>query len=60
MALAQPDIRFSARQVRRYLGRLGAGWRRTTHSLRPKPDPVQIARAVGGLGHLNKKRPPAA
>ncbi len=59
-ALAEQNIRLSARQVRRYLGMLGAGWRRTTNSLRHKQDPAKVARAVCVLGHLKKKRPPAA
>ena len=59
-ALAEQNIRLSARQVRRYLGMMGAGWRRTTNSLRHKQDPVKVARAVRVLSHLKKKRPPAA
>ena len=53
-ALAERGIALSARQVRRYLGMLRAGWRRTTNSLRHKQDPVQVARAARVLGHLKK------
>ena len=59
-ALAERDITLSTRQVRRYLGMLGAGWRRTTNSLRHKQDPVKVARAMRVLGHLKKKHQPAA
>ena len=59
-ALAELGIALSARQVRRYLERMGAGWRRTTNSLRHKQDPVKVARAARVLSHLKKKRQPAA
>jgi transposase len=59
-ALGEREIALSARQVRRYLGMLGAGWRRTTHSLRHKQDPDKVARAKRVLGHLKKKPQPAA
>ena len=55
-ALSEQDIALSARQVRRYLEMLGAGWRRTTNSLRHKQDLVKVARAVRVLGHLKKTR----
>ncbi|HMB03083.1 MAG TPA: winged helix-turn-helix domain-containing protein [Isosphaeraceae bacterium] len=54
-ALAERGIVLSARQVRRYLEIMGAGWGRTTNSLRHKQDPVQVARAARVLGHLKKK-----
>ena len=59
-ALAERGIALSARQVRRYLGMLKAGWRRTTNSLRHKQDPERIARAKRVLNNLKKKRRPAA
>jgi putative transposase len=59
-ALAERGIALSARQVRRYLGMLRAGWRRTTDSLRHKQGPEKVARAERVLGHLKKKRRPAA
>jgi transposase len=59
-ALSQRGIALSARQVRRYLGMLGAGWRRTTNSLRHKQDPAKVARATRVLDHLKKKHQPAA
>jgi transposase len=59
-ALSERGIALSARQVRRYLGMLGAGWRRTTNSLRHKQDPAKVARATRVLDHLKKKHRPAA
>jgi transposase len=59
-ALAERGIALSARQVRRYLEMLGAGWRRTTNSLRHKQDPAAVARAERVLENLKKKRRPAA
>ncbi len=54
-ALAERDILLSARQVRRYLGMLKAGWRRTADSLRHKQDPAQVARARRVLNHLKRE-----
>jgi putative transposase len=59
-ALSERGIALSARQVRRYLGMLGAGWRRTTNSLRHKQDPAKVARAARVLDNLKKKHRPAA
>jgi transposase len=59
-ALAERGIPLSPRQVRRYLGMLKAGWRRTTNSLRHKQDPEEVARAERVLENLKKKRRPAA
>jgi transposase len=59
-ALAERGIALSARQVRRYLGTLKAGWRRTTNSLRHKQDPEKVARAERVLENLKKKPRPAA
>ena len=59
-ALAERGIALSPRQVRRYLGMLKAGWRRTANSLRHKQDPAKVARAGRVLGNLKKKRRPAA
>jgi transposase len=58
-ALAGRDVRLGARQVRRYLHRLGAGYRRTVATLEHKQDPAKAARARGVLGGLEKKRPRA-
>jgi transposase len=60
MGLAERDIHLSARQIRRYLRMMGAGWRRTTNSLRHKRDPVKVARAARVLDNLKKKPQPAA
>jgi len=38
---------------------MGAGWRRTTNSLRHKQNPVKVARVTRVLNNLKKKRPPA-
>lgn len=54
-ALGKRDITLSARQVRRYLEMLGAGWRRTTNSLRHKQDPVKVARAGRVLDNLKRR-----
>lgn len=59
-ALAEQDIKLSARQVRRYLKMMNAGWRRTTNSLRHKQDPAKVARAARVLDNLKKKRQRAA
>ena len=48
-ALSAAGIRLSARQVRRYLRHLDAGWRRTKRTLRHKQDPVRVARAKATL-----------
>ena len=48
-ALPAEGIRLSARQVRRYLRRLDAGWRRTKRTLRHKQDPARVARAKATL-----------
>jgi transposase len=44
------------RQVRRYLGRRGAGYRRTVSTLEHKQDPAKVARARVVLEGLKKKR----
>ena len=59
-ALTDRGIDLSPRQVRRYLGLLGAGWRRTADSLRHKQDPAKVARAKRVLANLKKKPPRAA
>jgi len=59
-ALAERGIALSARQVRRYLEMMGAGWRRTTNSLRHKQNPVKVARATRVLNNLKKKHQRAA
>jgi transposase len=58
-ALADRDVRLGARQVRRYLRHLGAGYRRTVATLGHKQDPAKAAHARGVLGGLEKKRPRA-
>jgi transposase len=58
-ALAGHGVRLSARQVRRYLHLLGAGYRRTVATLEHKQDPAKAARAGQVLDGLEKKRPRA-
>jgi len=58
-ALAGHDIRLSARQVRRYLQLLGAGYHRTVATLEHKQDPAKAAHAGRVLDGLKKKRPRA-
>lgn len=55
-ALNAQGLALSTRQTRRYLGQLGARWRRTIRTLRHKQDPVKVARAQRTLAAL-KKRP---
>ena len=44
-ALAEQGIRLSARQVRRHLRRLDAGWYRTKRSVTHRQDPARVAQA---------------
>ena len=53
-ALRDSDIYLSARQVRRYLHGLRAGWRRTKRSLRHKQDPERVAKAKEELAGLKR------
>lgn len=59
-ALGQQEIHLSPRQVRRYLGWLGAGYRRTVRSLHHKQDPKRVARAKSTLAALKKRLPPGS
>ncbi len=54
-ALAERGIRLGARQVRRHLKRIQAGYRRTASSLKHKQDPVKAARAGRILDNLKAK-----
>ena len=58
-ALAERGVARGARQVRRYLKRMGARYRRTASTLKHKQDPAQAERARGVLAGLKKKRPKA-
>src|SRR5215213_8552983 len=53
-ALKEQGIALSTRQTRKYLKRMDARWRRTTHSLRHKQDPARVARAARVLANLEK------
>jgi putative transposase len=52
-------IGLSARQVRRYLKSMKAGYRRTASTLEHKQDPDKVARAEATLDSLKKKLRPA-
>jgi transposase len=54
-ALAERGIAMGARQVRRHLKRLGAGWRRTAQTLKHKQDPAKAERAGRILENLKAK-----
>jgi putative transposase len=53
-ALREQGIVLSVRQVRKYLARLRARWRRTVRTLEHKQDPVRAASAQHTLGALKK------
>jgi putative transposase len=53
-ALRPHGIGLGARQVRRYLKLLKAGYRRTASTLKHKQDPVKVERARTVLGGLKK------
>jgi putative transposase len=54
-ALCPHGIRLGPRQVRRYLRRLNAGYRRTASTLDHKQDPKKVARAEQVLGGLTAR-----
>ncbi|MGF2076145.1 winged helix-turn-helix domain-containing protein, partial [Enterococcus casseliflavus] len=54
-ALAERGVDLGPRQVRRYLARLGAGYRRTATTVRHKQDPAKAERASKVLAGLKKK-----
>ena len=54
-ALAEQGIDLGARQVRRYLKRIGARYRRTGQTLRHKQDPAKAERAGRVLANLKAK-----
>jgi putative transposase len=59
-ALRPHSVELSARQVRRYLKAMKAGYRRTASTLEHKQDPDKVAAAEATLDSLKKKRRPAA
>ncbi len=59
-ALSQEDIHLSSRQVRRYLSRMEARYRRTSRTLRHKQDPKRVERARDTLEALKKRLPLAS
>lgn len=54
-ALSERGIELGARQVRRYLKRMGARYRRTAQTLRHKQDPAEAERAGRVLANLKAK-----
>lgn len=54
-ALGEQGIALSTRQTRKYLGRMGARWRRTVRTLAHKQDPERVAAAARELDTLKKK-----
>jgi transposase len=54
-ALHERGIDLGSRQVRRYLGLLDAGYRRTSTTLEHKQDPAKAERAERVLANLKKK-----
>jgi len=54
-ALRDHGVALSARQVRRYLKLMKAGYRRTASTLEHKQDPDKVARAEATLESLKKK-----
>jgi putative transposase len=54
-ALAAGGIALGARQVRRYLKLLDAGWRRTAPTVEHKQDPAKVAHATGVLANLRRR-----
>jgi transposase len=51
----QHGITLSTRQTRKYLGRMGARWRRTARTVRHKQAPERVAQAAVELADLKKK-----
>jgi transposase len=58
-ALRPHSLTLGGRQVRRYLRRLHAGYRRTASTLEHKQDPAKVERAEQVLEGVKKKRQPA-
>jgi transposase len=54
-ALSERGIALGPRQVRRYLKRMGAGYRRTAQTLKHKQDPAKAERAGRVLANLKAK-----
>jgi transposase len=54
-ALQPHGIALGGRQVRRYLGLLNAGYRRTASTLEHKQNPAKVAQARAVLGGVKKK-----
>lgn len=54
-ALAERGIALGARQVRRHLKRIKAGYRRTAQTLKHKQDPAKAGRATTVLANLRAK-----
>lgn len=59
-ALGEQGIALSGRQVRRYLGRMGARYRRAVRTVAHKQDPARVAVARVTLADLKQRPPPGA
>ena len=59
-ALAAQEVPLGARQVRRYLHRMGAGYHRTVRTLQHKQDPARVAAAQAELAAFKKGRTTAS
>jgi transposase len=59
-ALGDRGICLSARQVRRYLRRLDAGWHRTKRTVAHRQDPVRVAEASAALALFANTRKQAS
>lgn|SRR5690554_5612150 len=55
-ALADQGITLGPRQLRRYLHRMGARYRRTVRTLAHQQDPAQVAQAKATLDALKKRQ----
>ena len=59
-ALGEEGIALSGRQVRRYLGRMGARYRRAVRTVAHKQDPARVEAARATLAALKQRLPPGA
>ena len=57
-ALGDAGIALSTRQTRKYLGQMGARWRRVQRTVAHKQDPVAVGQATTVLTSLKKRLPP--
>ena len=60
VALGERGIALSSRQVRRYLGRMGARYRRAVRTVAHKQDPTRVAATRATLAILKQRPRPGA